>query len=282
MPVREKKRPRGRPRNIFAEAPQPSQSLDRALRLLKILADHDGLTLSDLAAHAGLPVATAHRLVTTLAAHGLVEPGAAAQTWSIGLEALRIGMAFRRRNNLALLGRPYMQALMERTGETVNLALLDQDAAVFVAQAECPHPLRAFFAMGERRALHASGIGKALLAVMTPQRRQALLALKPLAAFTPKTLTDPAALQADLDEINRRGWALDDEEANIGMRCIAAAIFNEFGEGVAGVSLSGPTARLTLDKVEALAREVMACADAITTAAGGIRPQSPPSLQSPP
>lgn len=217
-------------------------------------------------------MATTHRLLGTLAAHGLVEADPVSQTWNIGLEALRIGTAFQRRNNLALLGRPAMQGLMAQTGETVNLALLDQGAAVFVAQVECPQPLRAFFTMGERRALYASGIGKALLAFMPADQQQRVLR-QPLTAFTSKTLTGPTQLQSDLDNIKTRGWALDDEEANIGMRCIAAAIFNEFGEAAAGVSLSGPTARLTLDRVETLAGSVMTCAQTITEISGGIMPR---------
>ena len=134
---------------------------------------------------------------------------------------------------------------MEATGETVNMAMLDGYEVVFVSQVECHEPIRAFFGIGQRRASHASGIGKALLAEMPAERIEAFLRGKPLPRFTPMTITDPEALHAELETIRQRGWSIDDEEANAGMRCVAAPIFNAFGEARAGISLSGPSTRLT-------------------------------------
>ncbi len=262
------RRPRGRPREDKTET-KTNQSLEKALGLLKSLSDHDGLTLTELADKTALPPSTTHRLLSTLAGHDLVTVDEVSQKWSIGIEALRIGMAFQRRNKILLAGRPAMTGLMEATGETVNLAMLDGYEVVFVSQVECHEPIRAFFGIGQRRASHASGIGKALLAEMPLERIELFLRGRPLTRLTPATITDPDHLRAELETIRRRGWSIDDEEANPGMRCIAAAIFNEFGEARAGISLSGPSARLTPDRLPELGAKVRETADRITHLIGG-------------
>jgi IclR family acetate operon transcriptional repressor len=243
--------------------------LEKALGLLKSLSDHDGLTLTELSEKSALPPSTTHRLLSTLAGHDLVTIDEPSQKWSIGIEALRIGMAFQRRNNILLAGRPVMTDLMEATGETVNMAMLDGFEVVFVSQVECHEPIRAFFGIGQRRASHASGIGKALLAEMPAERIEPFLRGKSLARFTPATITDASALRAELETIRQRGWSIDDEEANAGMRCIAAPIFNAFGEARAGISLSGPSTRLTPDRLPELGQKVRAAADRITALIGG-------------
>jgi IclR family acetate operon transcriptional repressor len=265
-------RQRGRPREerFLKGSDSPvNQSLEKALTLLKSLSDHDGLSLSELANKTGLPLSTTHRLLGTLAAHELTAMDETSQKWSIGIEAMRIGAAFQRRNTLISAGRAAMTQLMETTGETVNLAILDRFEVVFVSQVECREPIRAFFALGQRRASHASGIGKALLAEMPAERIKSFLSRASLTRFTAATITDPYALCTELDLIRQRGWSIDDEEANAGMRCIASPVFNPFGEAHAGISLSGPSARLTLDRLNDLGAKVRATADHITRLTGG-------------
>ncbi|ESQ86652.1 hypothetical protein ABAC460_22760 [Asticcacaulis sp. AC460] len=262
------RRPRGRPREDKTD-PKTNQSLEKALSLLKVLSAHDGMTLTDLSAAADQPPSTVHRLLGTLSANDFVAFDEATQTWAIGIESLRVGMAFQRRNKILLAGRPIMTALMEAIGETVNMAMLDRFQVVFVTQVECEAPIRAFFRIGERRPAYASGIGKALLAHLPASRLDPFLKTEKLTALTPATLADPVALRGDLEAIRTRGWSLDNEEATPGMRCIAAPIFNEFGEARAGISLSGPASRLTDDRIAALGTQVKAAADSISDLIGG-------------
>jgi len=168
------------------------------------------------------------------------------------------------------VGRGILADLVQASSETANIAIFEGGEIVFVSQVESHEPIRAFFRSGERRAAHASGIGKALLAEMPRRSVDRILAEKGLARFTPRTLTDRDALHADLARAHVRGWALDDEERNPGMRCIAAAIFNEFGDPVAGLSVSGPVARLDDAKVAALGPMVAAAAAEITRLVGGV------------
>lgn len=265
---------RGRPKGPGSGAGASSvQALNRALALLREIASAEGLTLTEIATRQDLAPSSAHRLLTTLAEHGFVEADPEDQTWSIGVEAFRVGQAFQRRNKALQAARPIMRRLMETTGETANLGIFAGDEVVFVAQVESNDPIRAFFRAGERRAAHASGIGKALLAELPPAMLERLIRNRGLAGFTDKTITDPTRLRAELSDIRTRGYALDDEERSPGMRCIAAAIFDENGEAVAGISISGPSGRLDLARVAALGPEVAAAAMRITLAIGGIAPR---------
>ncbi|MEX0374389.1 HTH-type transcriptional regulator BhcR [Spiribacter pallidus] len=266
-------RRRGRPRTGTPETSGSiNQALDRGLIILEHLATGDAQTLSDLAVDAGLSTSTVYRLLVTLARRGLVEFDEPTQTWSIGVEAFRIGSAFRRRTNVIEAARPIMRALMTQTGETCNLGIAEGDVVIFVSQVETHHPIRAFFRPGTRTPLHASGIGKALLAQTHRGRYQDWAAQNPRERFTAHTLTDPAALATALEQTQQRGWALDDEESTAGMRCLAAAVFDEYGEAVAGISISGPLARLSDAALPGLSDQVRGAAAALTEAIGGRRP----------
>ena len=266
---------RGRPRGSgTAKASTASvQTLDRALSLLVTLAAADGLTLTALGERTGLAPSSLHRLLASLSAHGFVAADEVDQTWAIGVEAFRVGQAFLRRAKAVSVARPVMRDLMEETGETANLGLIEGGEVVFVAQVESAEPIRAFFRAGERRAAHASGIGKALIAEWPAERVVRLVRSRGLERYTANTLTGEAALMSALAEIRARGFAIDDEERNAGMRCIAAAIFDENGEAAAGLSISGPSARLDAARLAALGPRVAAAAARITAAIGGVVPR---------
>ncbi len=266
------KRTRGRPRAFNPDAEAVTiQSLDRALVILKALAGREGMSLTELAEAADQAPATVYRVLTTFAAHGMVEFQAAGQLWNIGPETFRIGSAFLTRTNLVEQSRAVMRDLMTATGETANLAICDGAELVFLSQVETHEPIRAFFRIGARGPIHASGIGKALLAYLPPDRIDRLLR-DGLATFTPHTITTRERLLPELAAIRAQGWAMDDEERTPGMRCIAAPIFNEHREAVAGVSISGPADRVGRDRGPALGAEVRDAADRITRAIGGTAP----------
>src|SRR5262245_52208335 len=228
----EVKKLRGRPRTlkIVPETTGAVQAIDRGLAVLAIIAGADGLTLTDLSQRAGLAPSTAHRILASLEAHQFVFHDEERGLWLIGVGAFEVGTAFLRNRRLAGIGRVVMHELMERTGETVNLGIEDGGEVVFISQVESHSALRAFFRAGSRAPIHASGVGKTLMAEMPDARVNEILYRRGLAKFTERTLVVPAELKAELAEIARRGWGVDDEERNLGMRCVAAPIFNEYGE----------------------------------------------------
>ena len=273
MTIIEQGRKRGRPRAFKPQSKVGAiQALDRGLALLRIVAEADGLTLTDLAQRSGLAPSTVHRLLFTLEAHRFVVHDDERGLWQIGVDAFQIGTAFLRNRRLAGIGRDAMRQLMEQTGETVNLGIEDGGEVVFISQMESHNTLRAFFRAGSRSVMHASGVGKALLSGMSEHRVRQIASVKGLPRFTDRTFIDPTALLAELAESKRRGWAVDDEERTLGMRCVGAPIFNEHGETIAAVSMSGPSVRITPQRLGELGPLVMRAADQITLSIGGKRP----------
>jgi IclR family acetate operon transcriptional repressor len=241
------------------------QSLTRALSILGAVADsHDGMTLTEIAQRLTLPPSTVHRLLTTLEGEGFVRCDPAQGLWQVGIRAFIIGNAFTRTRDVIAIARPPMRRLMEESGETVNLYLLEEDEAVCMGQVESRQMMRAIARPGGRLRLHCSGAGKAMLAALNPDEQTRLIRRTGLPRLTARTHSDPAALMTDLALSAARGWALDDEEHAIGLRCVAAAICDEHGNPVAAVSLSGPMARLTDERLPAIGAAVARTARTIT------------------
>lgn len=266
------RRARGRPRSTPGDG-GGVQAIDRAVMLLRTLARDGDATLTELSDRADVPASSAHRVLMSLQSHGMVEFSEATQEWQIGVEAFRIGSAFTRRTNIVEIARDPMRRLVEDTGETANLAIEDAGEVVFLAQVDTANPIRAFFRAGTRVPMHSSGIGKALLSAYDRARTEKILRRQGLSEFTPKTLTEPAALLEDLARTRMRGWSFDDEERYQGMRCIAAPIWNVHGEAIAGVSISGPAVRFDSGTVGAMGARVAEAAAEITEAMGGTLPR---------
>ncbi len=266
------KRRRGRPRT-FMPSPDAStvQALDRGLAVLASVARGDGLSLTEIAEATSLPAPTVYRMLTTLEAHGMVEFDKADQLWSIGVDTYRMGAAFLRRRKLVDRARGVMQELVEQTGETANLGVAEEDCVVFVTQVETHQAIRAFFRPGSRSPLHASGIGKAILS-HRPATQVRAMAAKGLETYTPRTLVDGEELALDLARARDAGFAVDDEERHLGMRCVAAAIFDESGGAIGGISVSGPTVRMTPERVAEVGPLIREAAVRITALIGGVPP----------
>jgi IclR family transcriptional regulator, acetate operon repressor len=273
MAARPTSRPRGRPKAFHDKTDQNTvQSLDRALGLLLLLSGSSGMTLSDLAARSGESVATVYRALVTLQGHAMVEVEEPGQLWHVGPGAFRIGSAFLRRTKVVERARQPMDALMRATGETSNLGVESGDEVLFLSQVETHQAIRAFFPPGTKGPMHVSGIGKALLAWYPADRVTGILARKGLERFTSLSITAVSSLERDLLRTRERGFAIDDQERAEGMRCIAAPIFNSYGEVVAGLSVSGPAFRINLSDAAKLGALVRRAADEVTEATGGVQP----------
>lgn len=271
LETRKRGRPRGRAAGAGAEDSGGIRALDRALDILDLIASSSGLTLSEIGQRLEMAPSTVHRVLVTLAARGVAETDPATQAWHVGPTAFRHGSAFMRRSGLVERARPLLRRLMEQTGETANLGILNGDAVLFLSQAETHETIRAFFPPGTRSALHASGIGKALLAHVPPAQRRLMLQDMALQRFTDKTLTDADALEQDLARIRARGYSLDNEERTPGMRCIAAPIFDLGGEAAAGISVSGPTLRMSDARLETMSEAVIAAGRELSLGMAPIR-----------
>ncbi|MFD6533300.1 IclR family transcriptional regulator [Streptomyces sp. NPDC060184] len=217
------------------------QSLERAFDLLERMADAGGeVGLSELSTTSGLPLPTIHRLMRTLVLCGYVrqQPN---RRYALGPRLIRLGESASRL--LGTWARPYLQHLVEETGETANMALLDGDEVVYVAQAPSKHSMRMFTEVGRRVLPHSTGVGKALLAHASPEEVRALLARTGMPAATEKTITTPDGFLEALEQVRQAGYAVDDNEQEIGVRCLAVAVPDS--PTAAAISISGPAGRVT-------------------------------------
>lgn len=248
-------------------------SLIRALTLLERLSEAPlGMNLTDLSQQLGMPPATVHRLLSTFEEMNFVEQEDEAGLWFVGLKAFTVGNAFLNRRNFVETARPYMQALVELCGETVSLGVIDDGEVVFISQIESKEMMRMIVTLGRRSPIHASGVGKAMLASLSEADVACLLQSKGLARYTDHSIDNPADLRIALEQIRLQGYALDDEEHAIGLRCVAANIFDENAVALAAISLSGPKARIIDSRVAELGSAVSQTAAEITEALGGRKP----------
>ncbi|ARZ67085.1 IclR family transcriptional regulator [Streptomyces sp. HU2014] len=217
------------------------QSLERAFDLLERMADAGGeVGLSELSATSGLPLPTIHRLMRTLVACGYVRQHPN-RRYALGPRLIRLGESASRL--LGTWARPHLARLVEETGETANMALLDGDEVVYVAQVPSRHSVRMFTEVGLRVLPHTTGVGKALLAQSPDDEVRALLARTGMPAATEKTITTPEGFLDALTRVRESGYAVDDNEQEIGVRCLAVPVPN--APTAAAISISGPAGRVT-------------------------------------
>lgn len=217
------------------------QSIARAFDLLETMADLGGIvSLSQLAARSGLPLPTIHRLMRTLLDLGYVrqEPS---REYALGPRLVRLGEGASRL--LGTWATPYLQRVVDAVGESANLAMLDGYQVVYTAQVPGRHSMRMFTEVGRRAGVHCTAVGKAMLAALPADRAEEILRNSGLPAQTEHTITTLKAMQQEMDRTRLRGYAIDDEEQELGVRCVAVTLPGSPGR--AAISISGPTPRMT-------------------------------------
>jgi IclR family acetate operon transcriptional repressor len=252
---------------------RPVQSLQRAFDLLDDLADAGGrATLSELTAASGLPAATIHRLLATLVELGHVRRESG-RRYALGPRLVRLGDAAGR-----VLGdgvRPVLADLVARTGESANLAGLDGASAVYLAQVPSPHPMRMFTEVGAHVPLHCTGVGKALLSTVESTLVRQLMERAGMPSRTPSTIVDVVTLDRELRVGIERGWHIDEGEQEVGVRCIAVPVPD--APTPCAVSVSGPAARLSLDRTDVVGALLREAARRIGDQLAGVAPAPVPA-----
>jgi IclR family KDG regulon transcriptional repressor len=235
-----------------------------ALRLLKVFSeDETEFGISVLAKHLGVAKSTVHRLATTLVSEGFLEQNPDNGRYRLGLSLFSLGALMRNSMDVSANTKPLLLALRDSTDEAVHLAVLNQTAIVYLHNLESRKAIGIRSNIGARKPAFCTSEGRVLLAFSSPELVSRALKeeLKPR---TPVTIVDPAKLRAILNEVRSYGYAVDDEESEIGMRAIAAPIRNLSGEVIAAVSLAAPAQRLTKRGLRTLIPEVMRSAEAMS------------------
>jgi len=245
------------------------QAIERAVSILNAFSmDDPELGVTELADRLGLHKSTVHRFMVNLDAAGLVERNARTGRYRLGLHVFELGALVMQQMNLWDEALPFLEGLVHDTGETGHLAVLDGGEAIYIERVEARRALRVPSAIGRGYPAHATNLGKVLLADLSRERVEAIIAERGLAAYTSQTITDPVELEADLELIRRRGYAVDNEEYDEGLRCIGAPVRDHSGHVVAALGIGGPVTRITPERVEELGDLVMTAARGLSRRLG--------------
>lgn len=228
------------------------QAVDRTLAILEALAARRApLSLSLLAREVALNVSTVHRLLHTLMGRGFVVQENDTGRYKLGLKAFEIGTAALSALDVSEGVRPLLAELSRDCNETANFAVLEGSDVVYLDQVESLHQVKMLAKLGGRSPAHCTGAGKAILAHLPAVELERLMETMSFRRYTDSTFTDPGSLARELQKVRNRGYALDLEEMEEGVRCVAAPVFNHFGRAVGAVSVSGPSSRLTDEYLDA-------------------------------
>jgi DNA-binding IclR family transcriptional regulator len=224
----------------------------KAVEILELMMESpDGATLTDLSSAMGEKLSTIHHLVSTLRQAGMLQQDPSSKVYRLGLKAFRIGQAALDHLDLAKRAQPLMRELARVTGEGVTLVQYEGEKPVYVLGYESSHTIGMRYRPGSPIPLHCTGSGKIFLSRMSDEELSACLEALPLKRYTPNTVVDADRLREEIAKVGLQGYALDNQEVEEGLLCIAAPILNHQGEVVGSISLSGPNNRLEdrLDKV---------------------------------
>jgi len=245
------------------------KSVDRVLHLLEIMAEEKGeMELKDLSKKTHINTTTLYRLLQTLQSRGFVAQNPYTGRYRLGLKLLELGHAVVEQIELRRIALPFLEELTEKTGETANLVVLDEGEAVYIEKVESPASLRMFHRIGKQAPAHATGVGKVLLAALPSEKVTEIIKSKDLCKLTENTITSPENLQKELEKIRKNGFAIDNEECEVGAKCIAAPIRDYTNQVVAAVSISGPSARLSEERLNELVKVVKEAAFKISQEIG--------------
>lgn len=251
------------------QSPYRVQVLDRALSVIDALAQRDDeCSLAEVSDAVALHKSTVHRILMVLERNRLVLKNARTGRYRLGLKLFELGSRAIAGTHLREQARPYLSRVMFETGETVHLCIFDNGEVVYVDKIEPQKTVRTTSTVGRRSPAYCTSVGKAILAQLPPKEVEDTILRLGLRRRTQHTLTTPAALQADLAATRSRGYAIDDEEHEDGVRCVGAAVLDCSGRPVAAISVSGATFSMTKDKLPVISRPVVAAAQALSNELG--------------
>jgi DNA-binding IclR family transcriptional regulator len=285
----------GRPRGISSRAmglakrrPRPTaaparagaeryriQALDRAAAVLNCFESDPELNVRDVAERTGLHKSTAHRILMALQHNGFVEQDARSGRYHLGLQLVKLGEHAVQRLDVRMVARPFLEDLAAKTGETVHLAVLDGDQVVMLDRVEGLAALSTPSLPGRLFPVHCTSLGKAILAGLEDADVRRLLGHRGLKRLTARTLPTVDALLDDLRGVRRRGYASTEDELELGLSTVGAAIRDRAGDIVAAISIGGPSPRLRTATMAAVGERVKRTADLISAQLGYRVPAAP-------
>jgi DNA-binding IclR family transcriptional regulator len=244
------------------------QSVDRTLDVMEALASRRGATgISEVASIVGLHVSTVHRLLATLVDRGYVRQDPDTSKYHLGSRVFTLASAADLHLDLRLVARPYLERMMRASGETANLVTSSDTEVVYLDQVASMHLVKMSAAPGSRAPMYCTGTGKAMLAFKHPRTIETVLN-SPMKRYTAHTLVTRAGVERELALIREQGYSIDNEEMEEGVRCIAVPVYDRRHECIGAMSVSGPTTRMSTERVAKLAPTMLGIADELSRQLG--------------
>jgi IclR family transcriptional regulator, KDG regulon repressor len=245
------------------------QVIDRAAQILDCFGfDHQELSVSEIGAKTALHRSTAHRILMALEYNDLIQQNPDNGKYRLGIKLFRLGHQAVSHLDLREICRPFLTRIMNETKETVHLAVLDENQVLYLDKVEGPHALRMPSRVGRHIPTYCTSLGKAMLSCLDEQEVKGILGKQPFTAYTANTVRNVEQLLADVRAVHKRGYAVDNEEIEIGLRCVGAPIRDHTGAMVGAISAAAPSARLAEKKIPRVGRLVMAVAEEISEQLG--------------
>jgi len=243
--------------------------IDRAAQILDCFGfDHHELSVSEIGSRTGLHRSTAHRILMALEYNDLIKQNPETGKYHLGIKLFKLGHQAVSQLNLREICRPFLLRIMNKTKETVHLAVLDEDQVLYLDKVEGPHALRMPSRVGRHIPTYCTSLGKAMLSCLDDQEVKGILRKQVLKTYTPNTIRNLELLLADMRAIRKRGYSVDNEEIEIGLRCVGAPIKDYTGMMIAAISVAAPSARLTSQETRTVGRLVMEAAAEISEKLG--------------
>jgi IclR family transcriptional regulator, KDG regulon repressor len=233
------------------------KSVSRALHIIDIVSsEKDGLGVTEIAKQMDINKSSVYRILSTLVQYGYIEQDKETERYKLGYKFLDISSKLLESIDLRREAKPYLRELEKETNEVIHLVVYDQGEVIYIEKLEGTETLRMHSKVGKRAPMHCTGVGKAILAHLPLNVVLEIIERKGLPKHTDFTITDRDALLKELEKVKQKGYALDLEENEYGIRCIAVPIFDYSGNVIAAVSISGPTIRMTDERIEKLQERI--------------------------
>ena len=241
----------GKGLNNNTQSYSPAITVQKAFHILELIGERQPLRAVDIVKELGLTRANVHRLLATLISLGYVEK-VHENSYQLTYKMFRLGSMVTNSRSLVEIARPYLLYLSEESGETVNLAVRYEGRLIYIDKAESKHPLASDQPVGQTDPLHSTALGKVLLSGMDDEELARFLKGIELKKFTENTITEEEKLMEEIREVRRRGYALDLQENNDHINCVAAPVFNYENRVIAAVSITGPAVRFTKEQIDGI------------------------------
>lgn len=245
------------------------QSVMRATDIMELfLGQQKELSVKEISEGLGLSKSTVHGIIKTLVYKGYLYQSGENAKYQLGMKLFELGNVVGIQLDITEISRPIIKKLGDQLGETIHLVAYVQGEAVYVEKLDGSHSLRIYSQVGKRAPLHCTGVGKAILAFLPAEEREEIIDQLSMERYTIKTVVDKEELKKQLAEVRRHLFAMDDEEIEIGLKCVASPIFNHQGKVVASISCATPTVRFSNDRQQAIIQGIKEAAEAISAAIG--------------